>query len=290
MKKVAIHSHQGGVGKTTIALIFAAHASRKGRKVCVMDFDFLGCGMTKLRLWDEHGKKYLDHFYDADDPNDFDVSTLLSAYAPGDGPRGRFSLILNQGKGLVQKRGELRLKIDMEIRVANEPLYREIQAKTQILLDALESMDFELVIIDCHPGLGFISDTVTALAGVNVYVATPNRSDCFGLLKELNLKRLDQQKAFLVLNRADPDIADLKSFRDRFRSDEVIKVEAKALLGQLKYLCKREKQFGLIPEVTSLRTWYHIGPERRVLFAPRNRAVGNICSQVLQYVDANGGG
>ncbi len=293
MKTAAIHSHKGGVGKTTISLMLALHAARKGRKVCVLDFDFLGCGMSALNKWDTLGKKRLQHFFVADEPHKFDIGDLLTTYKAKPEVKRKvgtkFSLLLNLGSGLKVGRDYAELSEDMESIVANESLYREVQAKTKILLDALEEKRFDLVIIDCHPGMGFVSETVTVLADVNVYVATQNRSDCFALLKAINAKGLDGRKAFLALNRTEGNIVDLKSFQQRFRRDSVVGSAAKTLLGQLSNLGKKERQFEVLAERESLRAWFNIGSEGMEPYSGWQRDVQAFCSKLLRFIETNGG-
>ena len=46
MKTVSIHSHKGGVGKTTLGLLLCKYYARfLGKKTCFIDFDFQAPGL-----------------------------------------------------------------------------------------------------------------------------------------------------------------------------------------------------------------------------------------------------
>jgi MinD-like ATPase involved in chromosome partitioning or flagellar assembly len=257
MKTIAIHSHKGGVGKTTVALLLAKHAALSGRKVCVVDLDFIGSGIADLFAIETLPNEYVESYFLGADPHGYDLERLLATYKDGDTrPRG-FSLILNQGQGLPDKKQEKGFR-DRENHmmglVADEPRYREVENKLCLLLERLKQLETELVVIDCHPGLGLVSDTAWGLANLSVYVTTPNRSDCFGLLKTVNLRRLDNARSMLIVNRAPAAVVDTASFRNLMENDPVVGTDSKALFPQLKHLAKKETHFAVIPESEGLRT------------------------------------
>ena len=45
MQLVSVHSHKGGAGKTALVLMMARHLAEHGKKVCLVDLDFLGTGV-----------------------------------------------------------------------------------------------------------------------------------------------------------------------------------------------------------------------------------------------------
>ncbi len=47
-KKIAVMSGKGGVGKSTVTALLAIHLARKGKRVAILDTDFLGPSIPKL--------------------------------------------------------------------------------------------------------------------------------------------------------------------------------------------------------------------------------------------------
>lgn len=260
MKTIAIHSHKGGVGKTTIALLLAKHARTSGSAPCVVDFDFIGSGMTDLFALERRPRRCLDHYFLDPDPCAFDVEQLFGHYTDPDLHEKKLLVMCNLGDGLPgEKNGCAEMRSDMTAMVANERRYREIQSKTRILHNKLEEGGVDLLIIDCHPGLGFVSETVRPLTTLNVYVSTPNRSDCFGLLKSLNVKQLDGPDAFLIVNMAEAPLIDLPSFRRLVESDALVGTEAKALFPYLTHLGHNDRHFAVVPESDLFRLLLYLG-------------------------------
>jgi cellulose biosynthesis protein BcsQ len=263
MKTIAIHSHKGGVGKTTVALLVAKHAVLTGRTVCVVDLDFIGSGIADLFALETLPNEYVESYFVAADPHGFDLARLLGTYTDADMRSRSFSLLLNVGRGLPKKTDEsaiCRLQNHMMGLVADEERYREIENKLKLLLERLgRQHGAEVIIIDCHPGLGLVSDTARGLADLSVYVTTPNRSDCFGLLKTVNLKRLDNARSMLIVNRAPATVVDAASFQSLMESDAVVGTDSEALFPQLHHLCKKETHFAVIPESERLRAAFYLG-------------------------------
>ena len=262
MKTIAIHSHKGGVGKTTIALLLAKHAAMSGRTVCVIDFDFIGTGIADLFALERVPNTYLEQYILGADPAEFDVKQLLGYYTDRDMPQSRLRVILSEGKGMPRQRDRRAVRQredDLLGLVADEPHYHEVGTKTKILFDRLTEADVELVVLDCHPGLGLVSDTMRPTADLNVFVTTPNRADCFGVLKEMNLRKLDGPRSFLILNRADSAVESLAAFRRLVEQDPLVGAEAKTLFPQLKYVGQNEGHFCAIPQSDLLRRAFYLG-------------------------------
>ncbi len=95
MKIIAVHSHKGGVGKTTIALLLAKYASNNGRNVHVVDFDFLGAGIADLIRLEGKPDRYLESYFNSADPYTFDEERLFSEYTDDDIKPNDFTIIIN---------------------------------------------------------------------------------------------------------------------------------------------------------------------------------------------------
>lgn len=287
MKTIAVHSHKGGVGKTTMALLLAKHAVTSDRTVCVIDFDFIGSGMADLLAIDESPDRYLEHYFLNADPHQFDLHQLLGKYTDEDLRPKAFSIILNLGEELPQKKDTkvlATLKNDMMGLIRNEPHYRVIQTKTKILFEKLRAHGVGLTIVDCHPGLGLVSETVRHMADINLYVTTPNRSDCFSFLKAVNLKKLDGSGAFMILNMAEPVMTDLASFQHILENDALVGPEAKGIFPYLKHIGQKKEHFAVVPASESLRPIFYIGgPGYLPQILPKKAEFG-FCEKVLAFI------
>jgi len=261
MKMILVQSYKGGVGKTTIALMLAKAARLAGRSACVADFDFMGSGMNDLVKLQVLPQAFLESFFLSSNIAQFDVKSLIGCYRDDQLAGRDLPVVLNVGEGPDPSnwKNQAELQAGVETMIANERRWGEIALGTKILLDRLQGLGYDLTIIDCHPGLDFISEALHPLAQLNVYVTTLNRGDCFGLIKKINLKKLDAENAFLVLNRADAGTLDLGAFRERMRKDPIKGLEATTIFGNSTYIGTRDEQFAAVPDTNRLRDLFLLG-------------------------------
>ena len=284
MKTIAVHSHKGGVGKTTVALLLVKYAALSGRKVCVVDFDFIGSGMADLFAIVKRPDRYLEHYFISAEPNEFNLQSLLGKYTDEDMGTDAFSVMLNLGEDAHEK-AHTELKDTMTGLMANEPHYREIETKTKILLGKLRDLGTDLVVVDCHPGLVFASETMRLIADLNVYVTTPNRSDCFSFLKTVNLrKELDNAKAFLIVNRAEPFLTDPGSFRRLIEDDGLVGTEAKNIFPHRKFIGRREEHFAAVPESKLFLQQFYLGQSGVLPRIEAGKPEFSFCQKILSLV------
>ena len=267
MIKIAVQSQKGGVGKTTIALLLAKFAAvHQGLRPCLLDFDFIGAGIANLLALEEKPSDYVERYFLDWHPRDYDVRKLLGRYTDRQLGRQEIGLVLNMGNGLPpggkEKKEEIRLQDDMLGMVANEPHYQEIHEKTKVLFDLLEKQGCGIAIVDCHPGLGFVAQAVRPLVDLNIYLATPNRTDCFGLLREVQLRKLDNRRSLLIVNRAEPPVIDLRSLRRLLKEDDVLGPAGTAVVAGAKYMASAAPHVAsvaFIAESEQLRRRFYIG-------------------------------
>jgi cellulose biosynthesis protein BcsQ len=283
MNTILVQSYKGGVGKTTIALMLAKAALLAGRRACVADFDFMGSGMNDLVKLRAQPHAHLEGFFLSSDMAQFNVESLIGYYRDDQLAQRDLPVILNLGEGPDPSdwTSQADLQSGVETMIANERRWGEIAQGTKMLLDGLENLGFDLTIIDCHPGLDFISEALHPLAQLNVYVTTLNRGDCFGLIKKINLKRLDSENAFLVLNRADDETPDLSSFQQRMKRDPLKGLEASTIFGISTYLGVLDEHFAAVPETRSLRDLFLLGSPGLLPELDTAKAEYAFCSKVL---------
>jgi cellulose biosynthesis protein BcsQ len=160
---LAVANRKGGVGKSTIAVMLAhAFAIWGGRRVLILDLDSQ-CNASLILLggqgWSEarkSGRTIADYFYDLFDgnnprPREYVINGVGDVKdAKGKAPR----LALLPGSLLLEDvQGELFLK---EASQGNdhEVIGARVRGKLERLLKRFAA-DFDLVILDCAPGLSF---------------------------------------------------------------------------------------------------------------------------------------
>jgi cellulose biosynthesis protein BcsQ len=263
MRKIAVQSQKGGVGKTTMALLLAKFAAvEHGLRPCVLDFDFIGSGIANLLALQKKPSAYVEEYFLHGRVHEYDVKRLLGRYADPQLQRHEIGLMLHSGRGLPRgpkAKQEVRAEDEMLGMVANEPHYQVIHEKTKVLFDLLERDGFTIAIVDCHPGLGLVARAVRPLADLNIYVTTPNRTDCFGLLKDVNLRRWDDRRALLVVNRAEPPVTDLATLRRLLRKDDVLGPSGTFLVSGVKYMASDQRHVAFVAESERLRRCFYIG-------------------------------
>ncbi len=295
MKVVAIHSHKGGVGKTTAALLLAKYTAREGKEVCVLDFDFIGAGMADLLPLKGKPKRYLENFFLSAEPHKFRIGNLLTIYQDDDISPNNIHLMLNHsiGKpGISKEDGFADLETAMLGMIADEPHYRLVESKTKVLLDRLEKRKVDLAIFDCHPGLGFVSHTVSDLADLNIYVMTPNRADAFGLFKAISRRSLYQPNAMILFNRFKHDVpTDYWHYLDTLiGNDGLVGDLFSSLLSQLTHLVGKDEKISGIPESDLLFTLWYLGGSGHLPSIEQNQNVFDFCSKALSSLQKREGG
>ncbi|KAB2912177.1 MAG: ParA family protein [Hyphomicrobiaceae bacterium] len=169
---LAVSNRKGGVGKSTIAVMLAhAAAAWGGRRVLVMDLD-TQCNASLMLIggegWDKAaraGHTIADYFYDRFDK----VAEDESAYVVGNvgdiaharAAPGRVSLLPGSQR-LEDIQGELYLKVSKKDLDA-DAVSVQVRSRMKRLMKHF-GMDFDLVILDCPPGLSFAALAALDLA------------------------------------------------------------------------------------------------------------------------------
>jgi len=262
---VSVHSHKGGAGKTALVLMMARHLAEHGKKVCLVDLDFLGTG-----VWPTI-KASLPHRYLGEV---FVAAAGSRSYPPLEDLLGfhrigakvePIGLILNAGSaagiGKNGKRAELHEQVVSLMGI--EPQTTIIESSLKNLLPRLRESGFDYVFMDCHPTLEEISETVLRVQMAQresessvVLVATADRVHIYGLLKEIHRrtksktrKTLRTDRTVFVVNRVEKEKTErpyetrLDTFAQlasELKKDPLIGDEAPSLLRglQLPHYCR----------------------------------------------------
>lgn len=160
---LAVANRKGGVGKSTVAVMLAQALSvHGGKRVLVLDLDSQ-CNASLILMggqgWNDArkgGKTISDYFYDLFDgipanPRDYlvkNVGDVASANGKASG------LALVPGSLLLEDiQGELYLKQSSQ---SNDPavVANRVRGRMEQLIRRFEG-DFDIVVLDCPPGLSF---------------------------------------------------------------------------------------------------------------------------------------
>jgi len=140
MRRIAIINQKGGVGKTTTAVNLGAALARLGQRVCILDLDPQAHATTHLGLEP-----------DGELPSMYDV--LLGQKSLAEVRRHADDLLSIVGSDINLAAAEVELA---------GVVGREVILREQL---ALDSQEFDFMLLDCAPSLGVL--TLNALAAAN---------------------------------------------------------------------------------------------------------------------------
>lgn len=165
LKSLAILSHKGGVGKTSIAVNLAVHLAKEGKNVCLLDNDFHG---PSVMTFFKPEKRWI---------NDF----LLGSAPLEDCLQDISSNLKLPGKLMVGFADPTPESIQTIIRIDQRTSIKMLQNLIK-LKKALKDppFDVEYFIIDCSPGTGYSTVNVMLIADTVLFIVKLSNADIIG--------------------------------------------------------------------------------------------------------------
>lgn len=149
---ISITNQKGGVGKTTTAINSAAYLAKDGLKVLLVDLDPQGNSTSGLAI-DKHQLK----------------ASIYDVMING-----------HQAEAVIVETSVKNLDIlpANSVLAAAEVELGNVKGRERILAQALDQLDYDVVIIDCPPSLGLL--TINGFVASN-YILIPVQSEYFAL-------------------------------------------------------------------------------------------------------------
>lgn len=164
-KTIAVHSFKGGTGKTLISVNLAATFAKKGRNVCLLDYDFRAPSLQVV--FKSNPACWLNDFLDGQcNLSDTFIEAQKGLLTPGALYVGLANPSSTATRQILSKdrRWEMRA------------LQRLLSAKTELY----DGMKTDYLIIDTSPGIAFSSLNAIVASDLVLLVSTLDESDIDG--------------------------------------------------------------------------------------------------------------
>jgi septum site-determining protein MinD len=186
-KAIAVHSYKGGTGKTMVSVNLAATLARKGKSVCLFDFDFRAPSLQIV--FKSNPKHWLNDFFDGKSALDdvlVDVTQSLST-------QGAFQVGLANPSSTATRQI---LTKDQKWEI--KALQRLLAARAQIL----EKDRIDYLIMDTSPGIAYSSLNAIVASDLVVLVSTLDESDIDGTQRMIQDTYTSlEKKSVILLNK-----------------------------------------------------------------------------------------
>jgi CO dehydrogenase nickel-insertion accessory protein CooC1 len=189
MRVLSIHSHKGGAGKTTLAMLLGKRWLERGHEVCIIDLDFVGPGIEDAVRIRKPQKTIEEVLFLRRRVKLQDL--LGEVTASGKKLDRPLHVMLNAGHPLVTEPVDDAEDITTSelsaaagyIEDADGPFCHELRR----LLDRLEREGFRRCILDCSPGLRGVSRSVfdSSFVDVRLLISTTDAPHFWGVHREI---------------------------------------------------------------------------------------------------------
>ena len=207
MKTLVVHSHKGGVGKTTICVNLAFILSKMGYKVCLLDFDFAGPNLHTF--FQENTNSYVNNYMDGK----ITIDELLIQKTHDFKLEGELFIGLSDPSS---KATENRMKVDQD--KATEIFRQQLKLKTKL---AQEPYNFDFLIVDSSPGVGLLTINSFIITENILFIIKMSNSDVKGTIQMLGAISENLYQRCMIIANSIPENAIQKKFL-RIEIEELI--------------------------------------------------------------------
>jgi cellulose biosynthesis protein BcsQ len=167
MKSLAILSHKGGVGKTSVAVNLAVYLGQLGKKVCLIDSDFHGPSILTYFTPDP-GTEWINNYL----LGNCSLESCLQDVGTKIGLKGSLWVAFaDPTPDAIQNVVRIDQNTSMKM------LHHLMKIK-KLIQDSPYSIDY--LIIDCSPGTGFSTVNVMVISDIMLFMVKLTNADIFG--------------------------------------------------------------------------------------------------------------
>jgi len=257
MNIFSVHSHKGGVGKTTFCLFLSKYLAQiKREKTCLIDLDFQAQSLRSTYLR-ENLKFDFSDFLLADEKKRKEIAADIPVKHQ---EMNNLYFIANL-KPHENIEVQLEILKKIYIKLVNEIYTGEIMDSLKELLEYLGKMGFKNIIIDDHPSLVLLSEEIIKRIKTKpIFITTANIVSFIGLFKNI-IERVDVWKLpfkelKIIFNRV-PDkfsLSALSNALDKFIDSREITPDEKLVCSEIKKrFLDRENRLMFIAENEKIR-------------------------------------
>ncbi len=167
LRSLAILSHKGGVGKTSIAVNIAVHLAKAGKRVCLLDNDFHGPSIMTFFQKDPK-VNWLNEYLLGNEPIDNCLQNVAASLnLPG-----------NLWVGYADPTPEA---IQNLIRIDQKTSIKMLQNLIK-LKKGFKNKPYEIeyMVVDCSPGTGYSTVNVMLATDSSLFIVKLSNADLFG--------------------------------------------------------------------------------------------------------------
>jgi septum site-determining protein MinD len=194
---ISFHSYKGGTGKTLISVNLATILASRGKKTCLLDFDFSAPSLCTI--FEKNQKKiWLNDFLNRSCKIDRVLNCCSSIY---DMKGNLYVGLANPSTEAIRDMSAKDRKWEMQA------LGIMLSLKTYLF----DTLDFDYVILDTSPGLRYSSINSIFTSDVSFIVTSLERSDLKGSQFMLeDLYKLFKKKTKIILNKVPREFSSSK--------------------------------------------------------------------------------